>query len=59
MKEELLRQWRVGDKCRVMGVIGRIILKEGDRFHVRQEDCTTSDIEFPYRTFSSDELEAL
>ncbi len=56
---ELLREWRVGDKCRVMGVIGRIILIEGDRFHVRQDDCTFSDIEFPYRTFSGNELEPL
>ena len=58
MKEELLRPWRAGDKCRVMGMIAIIIFKEGNLYHLRTEE-NDSDLSLPHRIFQENELEQL
>lgn len=57
MKEELLRGWRIGDTCRVMGFPAKIVLKDEGGYHVKY--WGDEDIELPHRIFEEHELEAL
>ncbi len=59
---ELLRNWRAGDKCRVLGMTATIIFVEEKQgaylYHLRAHE-DDSDLELPHRVFEECELEQL
>lgn len=56
-KEKLLREWRIGDNCRVMGSPAKIVLKDKGGYHVKY--WGDGDTEFSHRIFEEHELEEL
>jgi hypothetical protein len=49
-----MKEWRVGDKCRVMGFPATIFLRDKAGYHVRY--WGDEDIELPHRVFQENEL---